>query len=309
MVVDCVVGIIVKVYFMDFWKDIVYKTHGCSLNGEPGTVFTKPRISMYVVVGRECNTACKFCTFRGTSYNFDYNKFEEIVQGILQGGVLGKVQFTGGEPSLYLDTVDKCSRIIRKYSPDTFISVNTNGTHLRELAGLGVVDNIALSRHAVSWEDNAIIMGVTVDKVATDEEIKAVAIEYPNLLHISCNLIKGYVCDAESLREYLEFASRLGIYDVGFVSLMPVNAYCKEHFVDFKDIDMDSIPCLIQNLEWSQKKGNCEVCRCRNYLYFAENQQIVALYSRFACEHKSVTSYVVYEDNHIKQGFNGSIIY
>lgn len=294
---------------MEFWKNIKYKTKGCDLNEECSVGNGPPRISLYIVLGRQCNTACRFCTFRGKSYTFDYAKFTEVIQGILKGGQLGKVQFTGGEPGLYIDILRKCLAIIRRLSPNSFVSVNTNGTYLAELANVPL-DNIALSRHAIKWEDNAKIMGVTNAPPATDDEIIEVAEALPNLLHLSCNLIKGYVDSPEKIKEYLDFAAGVRVYDVGFVSLMPVNKYCIDNFVDFKAIDTEKSG-LFTNLNWSLKnEANKEVCRCRNYLYFSEQwQQMVSAYSRFACEHKAIASYLVYENNELRQGFNGQLIY
>ena len=60
-------------------------------------------------------------------------------------------------------------------------------------------------------------------------------------LHLSCNLMKDYIGTPEEVVRYLDWASKIGCLDIGFVSLMPANNYCKEQFVDFNDLKFEEV--------------------------------------------------------------------
>ena len=131
-------------------------------------------------------------------------------------------------------------------------------------------------------------------------------------LHLSCNLIKGYVDNEEEIRKYLEYVSKLGICDIGLVSLMKINKYCEEHFVDFNKLDLERINNL-KRTRWycnSLDKMSCS-CKCENYLYMAENYNLLSVYHRQAIKLKGIeeiSNYLVLEDKKIMQGFNGAVL-
>ena len=288
--------------------NIKCKEYCCSLNGQTPQKIEDAILSMYVVLTRQCNVRCKFCTFRGNVAPIDLACFETCVRQLRTKFDLGKIQFTGGEPTLELATLRKCLEIVKKYDSLCFTSINTNGKQLLNLIDMPNLDNVALSRHSVSIDEHFTIMQST--DVATDEDIRTFCERNSGKLHLSCNLIRGYVDSVEKIVEYLEYAANLGVDDVGFVSLMPVNNYCKEHFVDFSDLhnDIEKHNRFINNKtfeQYSNGRTGTVTCRCKNYLYRATNGRIVAMYSRFVCQHKAEASYVVYENNELLQGFGG----
>lgn len=61
-------------------------------------------------------------------------------------------------------------------------------------------------------------------------------LKYCSKIHLTCNLIRGIVDSEKAVIAYLEKAKSLGVYDVGFVSLMKVNKFCEDNHVDFSDI-------------------------------------------------------------------------
>lgn len=127
-------------------------------------------------------------------------------------------------------------QIAKEITPDTRMSVNTDGLRLKQLFEDDVVENfysVALSRHHYDDKINNEIFNF---KCPSTEEIKQIQEKYhdKDILHFSCNLIKGYMDNKEDIYKFLEWSSEVDVRSVGFVSLMPVNDYSKEHFVDFK---------------------------------------------------------------------------
>ncbi len=73
----------------------------------------------------------------------------------------------------------------KKIFPLVKTSVNTNGSRLKDLEGIDVLDNIALSRHHYDDEINNQIFGInTADTDILD------SFKDKHKLHLSCNLIK-----------------------------------------------------------------------------------------------------------------------
>lgn len=263
------------------------------------------QIALYVVLTRKCNVACPFCEYTHEESNIDLDKFERCIQKLSKICAIQSLHITGGEPTLCIDELKQIVKIYKQYS-NFHTSVNTNGTNLYKLEGIKELDNIALSRHAISDEDNREIfrsnLAPTLDEINNFRD--------KNKIHLSCNLIKGYIDNAEKIEQYLEMAAHLDINDIGLVSLMNANQYCKDNFVDFDKINLSAIDKL-KKTRWfeciSETTGDI-TCRCENYLYRASNLHLVSMYHRYAIKSTQIADYLVFENNQLRQGFNGDII-
>lgn len=267
---------------------------------------TDNQIALYVVLTRKCNINCKFCEYHSGISEIDVAKFEDTLKRLLRICNITTVHFTGGEPTLELDKLKQLCRIIKHQDKLITTSVNTNGTRLKELEDICELDNIALSRHAVDDSENIEIFRSNL--VPMSEDIKGFKDKHK--LHLSCNLIKGHIDSEEKILQYLEFASTLDINDIGLVSLMNINDFCNKHYVDFKSINIKETERLkksrcFKNI--SEKTGKI-CCKCENYLYRASNMNLVSMYHRYAIKNNEIADYLVYENNVLKQGFNGNKI-
>ena len=146
-----------------------------------------------------------------------------------------------------------------------FTVINTNGYKINQLADLlPYIDSISLSRHHYSDMKNQTIF--KLDKVPLEEEIA----NFPDKskLHISCNLMKDYIGTMEEVINFLEWASSINCKDIGFVSLMPTNEYCKEQFVDFNDLNFENMQDIFITKNWNYEN----LCKCRNYIYITKKR-------------------------------------
>lgn len=288
-----------------FDKYVEVKDISCGMNGNPGHPYSDTRINVYTCLTHICNTNCSFCNYHyGDSVKFDFEKWKYCIDEIM--GKLGifKASFTGGEPSLEFDNLVKCLEYLKSKDENIFTIINTNGSNLEKLIGLDCLDNIALSRHSIDDIENQKLFRATV--VPNLEVIK----DFPEKekLHLSCNLIKGYVDSDEKIKEYLEKCSEIGVRDVGFVSLMPINEYAKENSIDFSDIKFEFNNRFIVNQYFHRIKDNKCVCKCRNYMYLGKNGQVVTAYSRYYVDNTCNDGALVYMDNVLRQGFTGEVI-
>lgn len=286
-----------------FDKEIKVKTHYCSVNGNPPER-TNPRMNVYIQLGG-CNANCSFCEFKDHGVKFDFEKFETKLLSLSKQIQIGKISITGGEPTLNYNRLVRIIKIIRKHFPDTFLVMNTNGFNLMKLHHDNLIkefDSISLSRH--HWND---IINDKIFKanVIGTNKLKSLAQSYENIFHLSCNMIKGRIDNPDDVYEYLEYAAYVGIYDVGFVGLMELNDYCKEHRVE---IDLRKY----ENERFINFKNMClgKSCKCFNYTYIPKNplNGTVNVYSRHVLGKLDIIQMVVFDGDNIKLGFDGDIL-
>ena len=289
-----------------FDKEVEVKDISCGFNGRPGYPVSDTRINIYTCLTHICNTNCKFCEYHyKDTESFDFEKWKICIDEIVSKVGIYKASFTGGEPTLQYDMLVKCLDYLKSKDKNIFTIINTNGSNLDKLIGIDSLDNIALSRHSIDDDENIQIFGNTC--VPNFEAITT----FPEKekLHLSCNLIKGYVdCDVK-IKEYLDECSKRDIRDVGFVTLMPINDYSKERSIDFSDIELQYDSKFVKNQYFTRIVNNKCVCKCSNYLYLGENGRIVTAYSRYYIDRTNTDGALVFMDNKLRQGFTGEVIY
>lgn len=284
-----------------FGHKINLRSEHCSKNKEVPAKIDQPYINLYVQMTKACNATCKFCAFKDQHQEFDFEKLQLILRYIDIDIKINKVSFTGGEPTTQWDKLLDCLIYTKTLDDTIFTVVNTNGLRLDKLNKYQeYIDSIALSRHHYNDTVNNEILGF---KAPSTEYINS--LKHKDKIHLSCNLIKDYIDNTEEVINYLEFASQIGVLDVGFVSLMKVNDYCKEHHIDFNSLDFKDYKNIFINREWNNK----EMCRCRNYLYASTTtDEIVKVYSRYYADRNNCESQLVYDGQYLRDGFNRRII-
>lgn len=276
----------------------------CHFNDTAGRKVEEPYINLYVRLTDACNAKCKFCEFNGDDVTgFDKYKLYYILYTLSKQVRINKVSFTGGEPTLKLNLLNECLKTTKEIDPNIFTVVNTNGYRLDKVK-FDYVDSIALSLHSIKFEDNYEIFGT--EQFAPDYSIEC--FKYKEKLHLSCNLIKGYIDSKEKAYEYINHYGNLGVTDIGFVSLMDVNQYCKDKMIDFDDIKLDEMPNTIKNMHWSKRDKDRTLCKCDNFLTYTDQGNIVKSYARYYIDREQCKSMIVYDIDRLKVGFNGKIL-
>lgn len=125
-----------------------------------------------------------------------------------------------------------------------------------------------------------------------------------NILHLSCNLIKGYIDSKEEIYKFLEFASSIGIQSVGFVSLMPINDYCKDNLIDFNTLDLVNDRFNLTKV-WSYEN----YCKCNNYVYIPKNlNNVNKVYYKNTYNPFDGNTNLSFDGKNLKIGFTENII-
>lgn len=302
------------------WKNqILYKTENCisdKIIGEEENA-PLPRVHLYWKVSDKCNADCKMCAFHsGCSKKQDIEKLVYICNVLHENGTLNTIHITGGEPGLYVDMIGKTIERIRKSDKNILICTNSNGINLEEYVDMMLNTNmniINVSRHHYSDSlNNEIFQTNTVAQTKDLQKVLDKVFEdYPEMVHLNCVLIKGYIDNVYEFINYLEYLCSIKVLVSGIVNLMDINEYSKAHFIDFLDFEDE----LIKNhsVIKTRTTEKCDKgCRCSNYLYQAMRKEsfgrLIGFYARHVLKRDSNEGTIVFDGEVLTQGFDGTII-
>lgn len=260
-----------------------------------------PFVNLFVKVTKGCNAHCLFCSNAGCpapNNAFDIPKLMGIITELRDAGVkVNRVNITGGEPSVVSPMVEKILIMMSdSWLSDIHIHLNTNGLlpQSQELMRHPRWDSISMSLHHYDLAKLSELYGCRISEKAFYFE----GIDIQRL-NSSCNLVKGYIDNAEEAHKMLDFNLNLGIPRIGFVALMKVNDYCREHFIDLEDIHLESIP----HVYFTKSMNRGADCKCSNYLY-NRNLRILEIYMRNYANQNYCESSLVYDGEYLRQGFH-----
>jgi len=266
----------------------------------------EPFVNFFVRMTDLCCANCAFCKYHSEkSQVFDMKKFKMAFDEIRSVMWVNKLALTGGEPTLCLDDVFAIVDYVHKSDPEIPITINTNGRYLKNLDKKRFLDkiyDIALSVHHYDEERNSAIFRSDEGHASIQDVRKFVG---KNKLHIRCNLIKGQIDNSIEVAKFLKFFADMGIQDFGFVSMMLVNKFCKDHFISYKESGLESQPStrLTRKLAWRE-------CSCKNFLGYTDQGRLYRYYTRTDTNNPNdkIANKLVFDVAHLKLGFNGEVI-
>jgi len=286
-----------------FVHPIQIKTHGCNRPGIPAQPIP-PSVNLFVKVTKGCNACCLFCSNANSPAvgQFDTDKLFECIDEILANNIIvNRINITGGEPAIVSPLVnDILNRLSQKPYDDIHAHLNTNGLLPQSQALMRHPrwNSISMSLHHYDLSKLSKIYGVSIPANAflfEDIDLQKV--------NASCNLIRGYIDTPDEVQKMLDFALSLQLPRLGFVSLMKVNDYCRQRYVDFPEIDLESIPHVYH----TQSMDRGRDCKCTNYLY-NKDLHILEIYLRNYMNPNFCASSLVFDGQYLRQGFHADSI-
>lgn len=292
-----------------FGENIKIKNYECSTIRD-NVKKQKKKLNLYIKINDACNAKCKFCSNSGIKDmgKIDFKKLEYVLKYLNERQLLNRLSITGGEPILKIDLLNNIANLIYNVIPDAIVTINTNAYNLRKVVNLESIDKIEgihISRHHYKDEINERIFETNV---AYEEDIKYVMnnIKNKKLLRLNCLLMKNNIDRIEEAEKYLEFASELGIFRVGFVSLMKINQYSKENFINFNNVFKKEL----LNPRTFIYFYDTNICECINGAYISKKGKFIEWYARMTkelnCEY--TRQFVYTSNNRITTGFGKEII-
>ncbi len=287
-------------------KKIAVKEFGCQLGTlKPARI--APFVNLFVKVTNGCNARCLFCSnagCRSAHGDFDVEKLFTSIRLLRESGIrVNRVNITGGEPSVVPALVeDILQRMEEREFGNLHLHLNTNGLlpQSQRLMRHPRWDSISMSLHHYDADRLSELYGCAIPSDAFNFD--GINLQKVNA---SCNLVKGYIDSAEEAHRMLDFALDLNIGRIGFVSLMKVNDFCREHFVDLEDMHIEEIP----HVYFTKSKSRGTDCKCSNYLY-NKDLKVLEIYMRNYANPQYCESSLVYDGQYLRQGFHtDNIIY
>lgn len=289
-----------------FDNRISIKSRGCNYGSQRPT-WIPPAVNLFVKVTNGCNAHCAFCSNAGCggiNAEFDYDKLWRIVDELRANRILvNRVNITGGEPATVPDIVycilEQAS--VKRYE-DIHLHLNTNGllATSQTLMRHHRWNSISMSLHNYDIDILSAIYGTQI----SNDAFRFNGVNM-GIVNASCNLIRGYIDNSTEVEKMLRFAISLGLPRLGFVALMKVNDYCQEHYVDFDEIDFETIP----HLYFTESRNRGANCKCSNYLY-NHNGRILEVYMRNYANPNYCESSLMFDGQYLRQGFHDdNIIY
>lgn len=293
-----------------FGEEISIKNYHCS--SSPSNIIVGPyKFNLYIKVTDHCNASCSFCSNQGSAperNDIDLNKLEKVVQELDEKNLLSRVSITGGEPFLNIKKLNLIINKVLEVKPNATITINTNGinfNHLYEIDNLDKLEGIHISRHHYNDAENNNIFGVKTTSLKEIMDINN-KLRIKNLIRLNCLLLKGKIDSIDEVSRYLDVASEADIFRVGFVSLMLINEYCVNHFVDYNDVfSQANDKFLLINKFYDDK-----ICECGNGIYLSDIGKVIEFYARMTKElnPKFTRQFVYTTSNELSLGFNKKLI-
>jgi molybdenum cofactor biosynthesis enzyme MoaA len=282
-------------------KEVFPKTIYCLTDGIAEEV-KRPFFNIQIKLNG-CNANCEFCISK-TGKKFNEDLFFDKLTEIREKAFIKRLNITGGEPTINFELYNRIVRKLRELLPETFIVLNTNGYNFEkvfESDSHKYLNNIQLSRHHYIDEINNKILGF---KSVPRELIKKINEDLEHkFLNLSCNLIKGYIDKDEEVYKYLDDASDLDIRWVGFVSLIPLNDFCKENYIDFESLNLTNKRLILM-------QSHClnDTCKCADYLYVPNDLSFpIKVYNKII-KKSNVKHILVFDGENFNVGFDGELL-
>lgn len=249
----------------------------------------------YINVTNICNAKCKFCSNENNK-NFgklDLVELEKIIDKVHTK--ISRFSISGGETLINYVNLENLLKLLTKYDPR--ITLNTNGILLADSISMlnqYPIESIQLSRHHYIDEKNNEIFQT---KTITLEQLKTIKSKAD--LRINCLLIKGYIDNKTEVINFLESLNDTSINQVGFISMMQVNEYTKDNFVDYRDIVKD----LDEEFMLTKRMADGDRCTCDNYVYITTTGKPIFVYFRYTKKYQEGGRSLFYDSAGLKEGY------
>lgn len=287
-------------------RSFVVKDYYCSQDGSY-IPRNDEKLWLYVNITGVCPAFCPFCVNPGRKCGkteFDIQIFKETLEKI-KNYIYG-ISFTGGEPMLEYELLD-CAIGIAGSVMDESVEIDmvTNGIHLDTIPAfhhLDLLDSIHISRHRVDDDENRKFMGI---QTPGKEQVRELLLQLkdPARVVFNCILQKDGVNSSDLMAEYLEMAADIGVKNTNFISMIPVNGYCLDQYVDPEMLHLESDSRF---RVWNHFH-DYEYCSCSSGDYRAGKGWVRYYYRKPGKEKAQYSRQLVYtEDNLLLDGFGGN---
>ena len=294
-------------------KTVPVKDYICSRDGGP--YLRKQggcKLQLWICLTSYCAAACPFCIANNTSEKrfLDLHRLENVLRGLKEADVIRGISITGGEPFTDIRFLDEAVRLVFEiFGYEMEVTISTNGTGLKnmhKIRDLSHLDVIHVSRHHYDDAANRRIFGISVPDAEELRECIA-SVSYPDIFVFNCMLLRSFIGTPEEAHRYMDFAIRMGVPKVAFISGSKINPYTEREAMDYEEV----LRADDEDLLFTRGYRDYGICRCQDGVYMGPEGRIISFYGRCTKTMESVP-YVrglVYDaENRLRAGFGGRVI-
>ncbi len=294
-----------------FNQEILVRDEACYSSPEK-IVKGRPSLRLYIKPTDSCNAKCMFCANEQSKDfgDINLNKLEFVIRYLKERNVLHGISITGGEPMTNPELIFQILDLVYTIDPNMEVQVSTNGYNLLKFLDykdVNKLESIHISRHHYDDAINQTIF--QSDSVATTKDITAFQerLDDKRIININTIVMKRYISNLEEIKRMLDYASRVGVYKVGFISLMQCNKYAKDNFINFNDI----FSHLDEDFLLGHHFYSRDYCECIDGLYLSKYDKLIEFYARMVkeCSCPYTTQLVYTSDNRVTAGFGKKLLY
>ncbi len=255
----------------------------------------------YINITGQCNGRCQFCSNAelnpNETSNLDLPKLRTILRQTYPH--ISRFSVSGGEPLINPQKFEGLLDLLSEYNRR--ITINTNGSFLKDnidLLNKYIIESIQLSRHHYLDMKNNQVFGT---KTLSIDDLPFVKNELNADLRINCVLMKNYIDNSSKVTKFLESVSDSHISEVGFISMMQVNQYTRQNFIDYRDLgplDRDNSDFFL-----TRHMVDGDRCTCDNYAYIPQNGIPIFVYLRYTEKYHTRGRSLFFDDTGLKEGY------
>lgn len=289
---------------MKFLRDIELRKRSCASPSHEAAAVA-PFVNLYAKVTAGCNARCPFCCnacMPSEGVEWDVDLLFDIISELEGRGIrVTWLKVTGGEPALVPDRVE---RIVARLNEPRYYHIraqlNTNGLlpASQELMRHERWDYFSVSMHHYNPDRLSELYGTAIPVRALDFR----GIDRRKM-NVSCNLIRGYIDSPQEARRMIERTRQMAIPRLGFVVLLPMNEWCREHFVPLSAIGLERMEGVVPTFH----KWDGDNCECRDFL-FGTAANSLDIYVRYKSQPAHCPSLLSFDGHHLHQGFGNDKI-
>ncbi|MCR5147939.1 MAG: radical SAM protein [Eubacterium sp.] len=296
-----------------FGKEVMVKNYYCSENCNPYEEKEKPlKIRLSITPTSFCGAACPFCVASGTTDKkdcLDTKKLKTVLTELHRKNVISGIGITGGEPFTDILLLNEIVEMIFDiFGLEIEISINTNGIGLHKLEQIKrylFIHAIHISRHHYDDKLNRKYFGTVVPG---EEELKEIVgkVKDKRLFVFNCLLLRDGIGSSGEIKNFLEFAGRVGVPKVGFITPMVINPYTEKNQVSYRELFDRKDPAFL----FTNGYQDFGFCHCIDGVYATEDGRLIKIYGReTGCATAEYARGLVYTaDNKLKTGYGRDAI-
>ena len=241
------------------------------------------RLNLYVDLGYKCNGNCDFCITK-TKERYSEKRKTNLINQIKAlkkfSGIYYSIEFVGGEPLLYSDSIRKMLNVV-ECKKKVIVTNGVKSEWYKSIDILEKFDHIDISRHAL--EDNENYKIFKSKNLLNIEDYKNMDIRLKEKIRLNITCFAGGMDSFEKVESFIDAFKSIGIKEFMFANLtnLKKDSFHDNGLVEFtkenriSDIKFDSWQQTLINNGYIIKK---EIVGYAHFVRILEKDNVILVF-------------------------------